>query len=220
MGHLPFDVAHLFAGSLVLVSFMLLYQDRMSGLINIFALHAVVLSLSVGWQAYTQHAPHLFITALIAVVFKAIVIPVSLHRIMVRLGIHRTLEIIGGVGATMLVGIGLVALSLVVILPATASAAPLAREDLAFALSVVLLGLLMMVSRRNAVSQVVGFMSLENGLILAAAGAKGMPFIVEVSVGFSVLVAITVIGVFLFGLRDRFKTVDASALDRFQGDRR
>ena len=67
---------------------------------------------------------------------------------------------------------------------------------------------------------VIGFMSLENGLILAAAGAKGMPFVVEVSVGFSVLVAITVIGVFLFGLRDRFKTVDASALDRFQGDRR
>ena len=67
---------------------------------------------------------------------------------------------------------------------------------------------------------VVGFMSLENGLILAAAGAKGMPLVVEVSVGFSVLVALTVIGVFLFGLRDRFSTVDASALDRFQGDRR
>jgi hydrogenase-4 component E len=220
MGHLPFDVAHLFAGSLVLVSFMLLYQDRMSGLINIFALHAVVLSLSVGWQAYTQHAPHLFITALIAVVFKAIVIPVSLHRIMVRLGIHRTLEIIGGVGATMLVGIGLVALSLVVILPATASAAPLAREDLAFALSVVLLGLLMMVSRRNAVSQVVGFMSLENGLILAATGAKGMPLVVEISVAFSVLIAFIVIGIFLFRIRERFDTVDVRALDRVRGGQR
>ncbi|MGP0059941.1 MAG: hydrogenase-4 component E [Beijerinckiaceae bacterium] len=220
MGHLPFDVAHLFAGSLVLVSFMLLYQDRMSGLINIFALHAVVLSLSVGWQAYTQHAPHLFITALIAVVFKAIVIPVSLHRIMVRLGIHRTLEIIGGVGATMLVGIGLVALSLVVILPATASAAPLAREDLAFALSVVLLGLLMMVTRRNAVSQVVGFMSLENGLILAATGAKGMPLVVEISVAFSVLIAFIVIGIFLFRIRERFDTVDVRALDRVRGGQR
>ncbi len=220
MGHLPFDVAHLFAGSLVLVSFMLLYQDRMSGLINIFALHAVVLSLSVGWQAYTQHAPHLFITALIAVVFKAIVIPVSLHRIMVRLGIHRTLEIIGGVGATMLVGIGLVALSLVVILPATASAAPLAREDLAFALSVVLLGLLMMVTRRYAVSQVVGFMSLENGLILAATGAKGMPLVVEISVAFSVLIAFIVIGIFLFRIRERFDTVDVRALDRVRGGQR
>ena len=96
---------------------------------------------------------------------------------------------------------------------------PLAREDLAFALSVVLLGLLMMVVRRNAVSMVVGFMSLENGLILAAAGAKGMPLVVEISVAFSVLVAFTVIGVFLFRIRERFDTIDSGALDRFQGDR-
>ena len=53
-----------------------------------------------------------------------------------------------------------------------------------------------------------------------AAGAKGMPLVVEVSVGFSVLVALSVIGVFLFGIRDRFSSFDAAALDRFQGDRR
>ncbi|PWB82790.1 MAG: hydrogenase-4 component E [Methylocystaceae bacterium] len=220
MGHLSFDIAHLFAGGLVLVSFMLLYQDRMSGLINIFTLHAVVLSLSVGWQAYTQHAPHLYLTAGIAVVFKALLIPLSLQRIIVRLRIHRDIEIIGGVGVTMLVGIGLVALSLVVMLPATAAADPLAREDLAFALSVVLLGLLMMVTRRNAVSQVIGFMSLENGLILAATGAKGMPLVVEISVAFSVLIAFIVIGIFLFRIRERFDTVDVQELDRVRGDSR
>jgi hydrogenase-4 component E len=220
MGTLSFDIAHLFAGGLVLVSFMMLYQDRMSGLINIFTLHAVVLSLSVGWQAYTQHAPHLFLTAAIAIVFKAVIIPVSLQRIMVRLRIHRDIEIIGGVGVTMLVGIGLVALSMVVMLPATAAADPLAREDLAFALSVVLLGLLMMVTRRNAVSQVIGFMSLENGLILAATGAKGMPLVVEISVAFSVLIAFIVIGIFLFRIRERFDTVDVQELDRVRGGRR
>ena len=94
---------------------------------------------------------------------------------------------------------------------------PLAREDLAFALSVVLLGLLMMVTRRNAVSQVVGFMSLENGLVLAATGAKGMPLVVEISVAFSVLIAFIVIGIFLFRIRERFDTVDVQALDRFRG---
>jgi len=199
MGTLAFDVAHLFAGGLVLISFMLLYQDRMTGLINIFALHAVVLSLSVAWQAYVQHSPHLFLTAAIAIIFKATIIPLSLQRIMVRLRIHRDIEVVGGVGVTMLLGICLVALSLVVILPATAAADPLAREDVAFALSVVLLGLLMMVTRRNAISQVIGFMSLENGLILAATGAKGMPLVVEISVAFSVLIAFIVIGIFLFG---------------------
>lgn len=220
MGNLSFDIAHLFAGGLVLVSFILLYQDRMTGLINIFTIHALVLSFSVAWQAYTQHAPHLFVTAAIAIVFKAVIIPVSLHRIMVRLRIHRDIEIIGGVGVTMLLGICLVALSLVVMLPATAAADPLAREDLAFALSVVLLGLLMMVTRRNAISQVIGFMSLENGLILAATGAKGMPLVVEISVAFSVLIAFIVIGIFLFRIRERFDTVDVQELDRVRGGRR
>ena len=218
MHGLSFDIAHLFAGSLVLMSFMLLYQDRLYALLNVFAFQAAVLALSVAWQAYVQDAPHLYITAMIALVFKAIIIPVALHRIIVRLGIHREVETVIGIGPTMLAGMALVALSMVVMLRVTADADSLAREDLAFALSVVLLGLLMMVTRGNAVSMVVGFMSLENGLILAATGAKGMPLVVEISVAFSVLIAFIVIGIFLFRIRERFDTVDLQALDRLRGD--
>jgi hydrogenase-4 component E len=219
MRGLNFDIAHLLAGTLVLISFLQLYQDRLTALIHIFALHALVLALSVGWQAYIQAAPHLFITALIALLFKAMVIPLTLHHVIVRLGIHREIEAVGGIGLTMLAGIGLVALSMVVMLRVTGGADPLAREDLAFALAVVLLGLLMMVSRRNAVSQVIGFMSLENGLVLAATGAKGMPLVVEISVALSILIAFIVIGIFLFRIRERFDTVDVGALDRFRGER-
>jgi hydrogenase-4 component E len=216
-----FDIAHMLAGGLVLVSFLLLYQDRMFALLNVFALHALVLSASVAWQAHIQDAHHLYVPAAIALVLKAIVIPVALRRVVIRLGIHRTIENVAGVGPTMLAGMGLVALSMVVMLKATSPAVdPLAREDLAFALSVVLLGLLMMVSRRNAVSQIVGFMSLENGLILAATGAKGMPLVVEISIAFSILVAFIVIGVFLFRIRERFDSVDLQALDEFRGERR
>ncbi len=220
MHGLTFDVAHLLAGGLVLVSFMLLYQDRLQALVNVYALHAVVLSASVAWQAYVQDAAHLYITAAIALVFKAVVIPVALHRIIRRLGIHRDIETVGGIGITMLAGIGLVALSMAVMLRVTAEADPLAREDLAFALSVLLLGLLVMVTRRNAVSQVIGFMSLENGLVLAATGAKGMPLVVEISVAFSIVIAFIVIGIFLFRIRERFDTVDIGALDHFRGERR
>jgi len=220
MNGLAFDIAHLLAGGLVLVSFMLLYQDRLFALLNIFALHAVVLALSVAWQAFVQDAPHLYVTAAIALVFKGMLIPLVLHRIIQRLGIHREIETVVGIGLTMIAGMALVALSIVVMLRVTAAADPLAREDLALALSVVLLGLLMMVTRRNAVSQVVGFMSLENGLVLAATGAKGMPLVVEISVAFSILIAFIVIGIFLFRIRERFDTVDIEALDRFRGERR
>ena len=220
MRGLDFDVAHLLAGSLVLISFLELYQDRLYALLNVFALHALVLALSVAWQAYVQDAPHLYLTAALTLVFKAIVIPVALHRIIVSLGIHREIEKVVGIGATMLFGIGLVALSIVVMLRVTAEAGPLAREDLAFALSIVLLGLLMMVTRGNAVSQVVGFMSLENGLVLAATGAKGMPLVVEISFAFSILIAFIVIGIFLFRIRERFDTDDLEALDNRRGERR
>lgn len=219
MHGLIFDIAHLLAGSLVLVSFLQLYQNRLSALLNMYATHALVLSLSVAWQATIQEAPHLYVTAIIALAFKTIIIPLALHRIILRLGIHREIETAVGTGTAMLAGIALVSLSMVVILRVTPTAGALAREDLAFALAVVLLGMLMMVTRRNAVSQVVGFMSLENGLILAATGAKGMPFVVEISVAFSILIAFIVIGIFLFRIRERFDTVDMQALDRFRGER-
>ena len=134
MHSLAFDVSHTLAGGLVLISFMMLYQDRLYSLLNVFALHALVLALSVAWQAFVQNAPHLYITAAIALVFKAIVIPVALHRIVKQLGIHRDIESAVGIGPTMLAGMALVALSMVLMLRVTAEADPLAREDLAFAL--------------------------------------------------------------------------------------
>src|SRR6202035_1480788 len=152
--------------------------------------------------------------------FKALLVPWALRRIVFRLGIHREIEPVVSIGLTMLAAIGLVALSLEVMLPVTAHVDPVAREDIALALSVVLIGLLMMVTRRNAVSQVVGFLSLENGINLAATGARGMPLVVEISVAFSVLIAFIVIGIFLFRIRERFDTVDIGVLDEFRGGRR
>ena len=220
MSGLAFDVSHLLAGGLVLISFMLLYQTRLYALLNVYAAQAVVLSLAVVWQAYVQDKPHLYATAAVAFLFKAALIPYALHRAIDRLGLRREVENVVGIGATMLAGLACVALAIVVMLRIENEADALAREDLAFALSVILLGLLMMVVRRNVVSMVIGFMSLENGLILAAAGAKGMPLVVEFAVAFSVVVALVVIYVFLFRLRDRFGGVDVGVLEDFQGSRR
>ena len=220
MSQTSLDIAQLLAGMLLLVSFLMLYQDRLSALINRYALQAIVLAASVAWQAYTQQAAHLYVTAAIALIFKALIIPLSLHKIVKKLRVHRTIEIIGGLRITMALGVFLTALSLVVMLPATTSVNAIDREDLAFAMAVVLLGLLMIVTRSNVVSQVIGFMSLENGLILAAAGADGMPLVVEISVAFSVIVAFIIIGIFLFRIRERFDTVNLFELDRVRGEKR
>ena len=119
MDRLDFDISHLLAGGLVLLSFVLLYQDRLYALLNVYALHALILALAVGWQAYIQDAPHLYVTAAIALGFKAIAIPTVLRRIVKRLGIHREIETAVGIGLSMLAGIALVALSMVVMLRVT-----------------------------------------------------------------------------------------------------
>jgi len=219
MSRLQFDVAHLLAGGMLVLSFALLYQDRIIAVINVFALQAIALSLSVAWQALVQNAPHLLVTAAIALVVKGFVVPFFLQRIVRALQIHRGIEQVIGAGPTMLTGLGLVALSILLVQP-VGEVSIYVREDLAFALAVILLGLLLMITRRNAVTQVIGFMSLENGLVLAATGAKGMPLVVEISVAFSILIAFIVFGIFVFRIRERFDTVDVRALDRFRGERR
>jgi hydrogenase-4 component E len=216
--NISYDTAHVLDSAVLVLSFALLYQRRLFAVLNIYAYQALLLAVAAAWQAYAQQAPHLFITAAIALVFKAGVIPVALHRIILRLDIHRGIETALGIGATLVVGVALVALSVLLVLPVTTTSGAVTRESLAIALSVVLLGLLMMITRRNAVTQVVGFMSLENGLILAAVGVKGMPLVVELSVAFSVMVAFIIFGIFFFHIRERFDTLDLHDIERFRGE--
>lgn len=215
-----YDVSHFLAGLMLVVSFALIYQDRVLAVLRAFAVQAIVLSIAVAWEAWVQDRPHLYITSALALGLKGIVIPMALHRMIFRLGIHRDVEQVVGVGRTMLIGLGITALSLMLVLKATAAAPALAREGLAIALAIILLGMLMMITRRNAVTQIIGFMSIENGLILAATGARGMPLVVEISVAFSVLIALFVFAVFVFRIRERFDTVDVVALERVRGDGR
>jgi hydrogenase-4 component E len=217
---IAYEISHLLAGIMLVASFALLYQQRIAAVLNAFAAQSITLALAVAWAAWSEHRPDLYITAAIAFSLKGVVIPVALHRTVARLGIHREVEKVVGVGVALLVGLALIGLSEALVVKVAQSTTGLARDELALALSIVLLGFLMMIVRRNAVTQVVGFMSMENGLILAATGAQGMPLVVEVSVAFSVLISLFVFAVFVFRIRERFDTIDIEALDRMRGDRR
>jgi hydrogenase-4 component E len=83
--------------------------------------------------------------------------------------------------------------------PITQLAATSARSALGIAVSVILLAFLMMITRRKAMSQVAGFLSMDNGLFFGAMSATyGMPMVVELGVALDVLVAMLVLGVFFF----------------------
>src|SRR5258708_16770067 len=215
MLNIAYDTAHLLDGSVLLLSFALLYQRRLLAVFNAFSLQASLIAAAAAWQAHVQDAPHLYATAGIALVFKAIIIPAALRRIVARLNIHHTIETVIGIGTTMIAGVWLVTLSILLVLPVTFASGALTRESLAMALSVVLIGLLIMITRRNAVTQVVGFMSLENGLILAAVGVHGMPLVVEMSIAFSVMVAFIIFGIFFFHIPERFHTLHLHYIHTF-----
>lgn len=217
-GQLSHDMAHLLGGGVLLLSFLLLYQRRIDGLIVTFAAQGALLAMAVAWQAWAQEAPRLYLAALLAAAANALLLPLALRRLAGHLGLRRAVEPALGIGAGMVAGVALVALALMVVLPATAGAAAQAREDLALALSVVLLGMLMMITRHNAVSQLVGLLSLENGLVLAASGVRGMPLVLELSIAALVLMLAAVAGLVVHRLRENLASLDVSALHRHRGE--
>ena len=215
-GTLAYDVAHMLGAGVLVLSFVLLYQRRLSAVINGYALQALVLAAAAAWQAWAQDAPHLYLTAAITLGAKAVAIPLGLRMIVRRLNVNRSLESALGIFPSMALGVLLVALSILVVLPVTLNAQVITREQLALALSVVLIGMLMMITRRTALTQVIGFMSLENGIILAAISVSGMPLVVELSVSVLVLLAFGVFGIFFFRIRDRFDSLNLEPLDRME----
>jgi hydrogenase-4 component E len=198
---------------MLLCAFSLLSQRRLAAMISIYQIEAIFLTLAAFWQGFAQHATELYLTGVITLVIKAIIAPIALRRIVRRFAMIRAVETAMPVGLSMILGVALIGVAVLVVLPTTMNSVTLTREDLAISLSIVLLGLLVMTTRRNALSQVIGFLSTENGLVLAAIGMPGMPFVAELSVALLVLVAFLVVGVFVFQVREHFDTLDLTGIE-------
>ncbi len=210
-GQLNYDMAHLLEGVALLFSFVLLYQRRVEAVINTYTAQAVTVAAACFWQSHVQHSLDLFATGVVTLAVKAIGFPIALHRIAGQLHPHRETNF--GVFPSLGLGLFLTCLALLVVMPIPAGAA-LTRETLAMSLSVLLLGLAIMTTRSSALSQTIGFLSVENGLALAAIGVPGMPIVVELSVAFLVLIAFIIFGIFFFRIREQFESLELHHLDR------
>ena len=214
-----YDVAHLIGGGVLLASFLLLYQRRVSALVGVLAVQGALVALAALWQAHVRAEGHLLATAIIAFAAKGVLVPLLLQRIVTRLALDRAVETALPVGASLAAGVGLVVLSVLVMLPATAgNAGALARVDMTLALSVMLLGVLMMATRRTAIPQVVGLIAVKNGLLLGAVGIAGLPLLLELSITVLVLVLVLVSGVFALLMRTRLDSLDVTLLGRHRGE--
>ena len=214
---LPLDEqAVLILAALVLfASFALLAQNRILASIHAFAWQGALVAAATALVAFVAHQPHLYLSALLTFGLKALLIPWALHRLVRRLGIAREVETVVRPALVMLAAGALVAFSYYVALPVEKLSLLATRNTIAISMSVVLLGMLMMVTRRQAVTQVVGFMSMENGLFFAAVvSTHGMPMVVELGVAFDVLVATVIFGVFFFQIRESIESLDVDRLNR------
>jgi hydrogenase-4 component E len=211
------QLINLFAATLLLLSFAMLAQRRILSLINLFAAQGFVLFLSTALVAWLTGQHHLYGSAALTLALKVIALPWILHRLIRRLNVKWDTETLINIPTTMLVGIVLVILAFNLALPITMLAGTVTRATLGIALACVLLSFLMMITRSKAVPQVIGFLSMENGLFFAATGAVyGMPMVIEFGVALDVLVGALILGIFIFEIRERFDTVDTRHLERLK----
>jgi hydrogenase-4 component E len=213
-----YQQAVLFTAAFVLfTSFVMLAQGRIVPLIHTFAWQGVLLSLTTVLVAHVTNHPHLYASAAITLVLKALLIPWLLHRLAVRLNIHHESEPLRYPSLTLLGGGALVVFSYYVSLPIAAFSESITRNTIAVSIAVVLLGMQLMIVRKKAIAQVIGFMSIENGLFFAAVAATfGMPMVVELGIAFDVLVAAVLFGVFFFQMRESIDSLDVDRLNRLQ----
>ncbi len=208
------------AALVLFTSFVMLAQARLQPLIYAFAWQGALLSITTALVAMVSGHSHLFISALLTFVLKALLIPWMLHRLVRRLNIQYEVESLTHPSLTLLSGAALVVFCYYVSLPIAQISTLVTRNTIAVSMAIVLLGMLLMIARHTAVAQVIGFMSIENGLFFAAvASTYGMPMIVELGVAFDVLVAAVLFGVFFFQIRTSIDSLDVDRLNRLsEGD--
>ncbi|MCX7193362.1 MAG: formate hydrogenlyase [Proteobacteria bacterium] len=216
---LALQFVNLLASMLLLIVFAMLAQRRILSLINLFAWQGALLALSTFVVAYTTAQHHLYYSAALTLLLKVIVLPWLLHRLIRKLNIRWDVETLLNIPTTMLAGIALVIFSFNLAAPISQMSQGITRGLIGIALASVLLSLLMMLTRRKAVTQVVAFLSLENGLFFAATSAtQGMPLVVELGIALDVLVATFIFGIFFFQIRETFDSLDITHMEKLKDD--
>ena len=199
---------------LLLLAFAMLAQRRIVSLIDLFARRAWRWRCRPRSSPGRTNQPHLYDSAGLTLLLKVIVLPWLLHRLIKQLDVRWEFEGLINIPTTMLIGIVLVVFAFNLALPISQLASTVTRATLGIAMASVMLSFLMMITRRKAIPQVIGFLAMENGLFFAATSATyGMPMVVELGIALDVLVGMLILGVFFFQIREQFDSLDLKHLE-------
>jgi hydrogenase-4 component E len=219
MSELVSQFINLLAAILLMLAFAMISQRRILSLIQLFTMQGIVLVAATAIVGYVTQQGHLYVSAGLTFVLKVVLIPWLLHRVINRLNVRWDVETLINIPTTMIIGIVLVIFAFDLALPISKLSSTIARGTLGIALACVLLSFMMMITRSKAVPQVIGFLSMENGLFFAATVATyGMPMIVELGIALDVLVGVLILGVFMFHIREQFDSLDIHHLEKLKED--
>ncbi len=213
------QLIHLAAAVLLLLSFAMLSQRRLLSLVNLFAGQGAALVGSTVVVAYSTGQHHLYFSAALTFALKVLFLPYVLHRLIRRLNLQSDTETLVNIPTTMLIGLVVVIFAFGLAQPLSELASTVTRSTLGVAMAVVMLSFLMMITRHKAISQVIGFLAMENGLFFAATSATyGMPMVVELGIALDVLVGVFIFGIFFFHIRDQFESLDLHLMESLKED--
>ncbi len=213
------NTVNLLAALLLLIAFAMLAQRRVLSLVQLFAWQGFILASSTFIVAYATQQTHLYYSGALTLLLKVGVLPWLLHRLIQRLNVQWDVETLINIPTTMLVGIVLVIFAFNLAAPITELSGAITRSLLGIALASVLLSFLMMITRSKAISQVIGFLAMENGLLFAATSATyGMPMVIELGIALDVLVATIIFGIFFFRIRETFDSLEIRHMEKLKED--
>lgn len=212
------QVIPLMAALMLVVQLLLIAQRMLLTSIRLFAIQSLLLAGIATVVAYYHHASHVYVVAALTFVGKVLFLPWLLNRLVRQIQIHQEIEPLLNAPTSMLICGGLTLLGYVLARPFT-SLERLGNNTLAIALTLLLTGFFLMINRRKALTQVLALLTVENGVMLAAVAltSYGMPLVVELGIFFDVLVAVMVLAILVYRIRENFDSMDTGKLSQLKG---
>lgn len=207
------QILNLLCGSLLLSSVLMVWRRHLVAIVRLLAAQGMLLALLVALLGVQQGSAELLGVALGVFVLKALVLPAVLRRVLRQDGDDRDAEPLVNVTSSLLAAALLTLLAYAVSRPLVALAPSPATNALPVGLAVVFLGFFVLVTRRRALSQVVGFLLLDNGIALTAfLATSGVPLIVELGASLDLLLVVLVLQVLTARMRLTFGHSDLDEL--------
>jgi hydrogenase-4 component E len=212
------NILILCAAGMLVTAYLMVGQKALFTAIRLYGAQSLLLAIVAATIAISESRPELFFTVVLTVALKVILIPWFLMRTVDRIGIHREIEPFLNVPASLLVCLGLTVVGYRVSSGFEGGARGVGHHLIGVALSLLLIGLFLMVTRRKAITQVLALLTVENSVFLVAVGVTtGMPLVVELGISFDVIVAVLVLGILVQRIVDRFESMDVSRLSKLKG---